>query len=56
MKVKYLDEKSRKVDEWHTQFYLCPHCGDRNITRASNYCSNCGRKVYRKPKHKGKKK
>lgn len=46
MKVKYIDEKDYETDEIYTDFYVCPYCDHRNITSQTNFCSNCGNKVY----------
>jgi predicted RNA-binding Zn-ribbon protein involved in translation (DUF1610 family) len=39
------DSAENEVDELYTTFYVCPACKDNHITRGSNYCSSCGKKV-----------
>ncbi len=51
MKVKRVDKKTGKWDEWYSEFFTCPYCQEKDITDWSKYCPNCGKKVYRTKAH-----
>ena len=44
-KPMIVDESTGEQDEWWTTFYKCPKCNVAHVTRASNYCMNCGTKI-----------
>lgn len=34
-----------KLEDCQKEYYICPNCGERGLSRLSTYCDKCGQKL-----------